>query len=871
MFESNVKKKELFFSTMHEISSASPCFTKSIPLETSTYSATKKEIIQLSNKDIKSFCCSFDNVFILKTNGDLINKNNSETLGADISFISAYGDILCAVPKSQDRVQVYQSPFSKRNIFDIELPCKIIAISNGRKYGIALTDDKKSFFLVNFVVNNYTLMCVSEDNIIKIAAGESHCIILTKGGKCYSWGKNIFGQLGQGCNYEFNSFEAIEAFDHLKVVDIACDDMGSYFLLNNGDLYISGKSSFSSQYITNPNWKGTTPIKLFLSNKIASIDCFSDRLFVSINKENKGRKNKFSPNHLKYWEYSQDEKCQRSGSFMKNMPMNNNDPIDKNENHAKESRKEVIKKRKVEKHYKNENRKSALPFKSFRSLTSDKPNDSLNGFSEIQKSYSLSNDTEIVINRKNEDMLNEKIEGLVKVIANLKESRHVIEKQLADVQESNKSLTSKNNYLNTRIALYEEEIRELKGNVPCDSIKKKSNISHEDNNLDLMIISDLPSLVEQQAKTITELEDQIIGQRNALLNLNRQLVEKQSFACKKHEDQITLLKESINNLKFQLISKGDDIVIQLQEKLNYYRKLLKDKSMDDITEYKMIINENRKLKYIINSNKALLHTHNLPVNNKSQFLNNQNENNILIFNEDIAILQKKLEMEIEKHASEIAQLKEEISILNRQYRDAKLASKRFEASYKEVIDENSALRAIINKLSNNNENIETSIISLINDVKFSKNVEEIAKQNVDLNNRAERLLETLERRDQLENNLKTEIVEISDKLKDYFLVHKELNAMKNCSDSDDIFSDDDDLITLQKKLIKITQENNDLLCENVPKVVLTKINELKIDNIKLKANLNYVSRENERNKDELRLLKLEIKDYRTLFSQKQTM
>lgn len=81
-------------------------------------------------------------------------------------------------------------------------------------------------------------------NVVKISSGLSHCLALTKDGKVYAWGLNTSGQLGN--NTTVNSKYAVEMLNEYgtepveNIVDIAAGRAHSVVLNNKGTVYAVG-------------------------------------------------------------------------------------------------------------------------------------------------------------------------------------------------------------------------------------------------------------------------------------------------------------------------------------------------------------------------------------------------------------------------------------------------------------------------------------------------------------------------------------------------------------------------------------------------------------------------------------------------------
>jgi alpha-tubulin suppressor-like RCC1 family protein len=76
-----------------------------------------------------------------------------------------------------------------------------------------------------------------------------HCCALTADGDLYTWGRGLYGVLGNGSNkYDLNpelldEFAIMKASDPLKVIDkIDASDEYSGAILKDGSLYVWGKN-----------------------------------------------------------------------------------------------------------------------------------------------------------------------------------------------------------------------------------------------------------------------------------------------------------------------------------------------------------------------------------------------------------------------------------------------------------------------------------------------------------------------------------------------------------------------------------------------------------------------------------------------------
>jgi alpha-tubulin suppressor-like RCC1 family protein len=76
-----------------------------------------------------------------------------------------------------------------------------------------------------------------DQQIIDISYGYYHVLALTKSGKCFSWGRNDCGQLGNGTQIDENKPKLINALLNEIVVQIACGWRYSFVLTKCGDIW----------------------------------------------------------------------------------------------------------------------------------------------------------------------------------------------------------------------------------------------------------------------------------------------------------------------------------------------------------------------------------------------------------------------------------------------------------------------------------------------------------------------------------------------------------------------------------------------------------------------------------------------------------
>ncbi len=115
-----------------------------------------------------------------------------------------------------------------------------------------------------------------DKKIIDISYGYYHVLALTKSEKCYSWGCNMFGQLGNGTQNDENKPKLIKALNNEKIIKISCGACHSLVLTKSGELYGFG-CNYDGRVGFGNNEHELKPIKIigFNNKKIVSMACGS--------------------------------------------------------------------------------------------------------------------------------------------------------------------------------------------------------------------------------------------------------------------------------------------------------------------------------------------------------------------------------------------------------------------------------------------------------------------------------------------------------------------------------------------------------------------------------------------------------------------
>ena len=89
-----------------------------------------------------------------------------------------------------------------------------------------------------------TPMPLPKIEVCKVAAGEGHCLLLTRDGSVSSWGAdNAHGQLGHGDTSPRFEPQVIAPLEGLQIMLVACGKQHSLVLTSEGDVYSFGNGA----------------------------------------------------------------------------------------------------------------------------------------------------------------------------------------------------------------------------------------------------------------------------------------------------------------------------------------------------------------------------------------------------------------------------------------------------------------------------------------------------------------------------------------------------------------------------------------------------------------------------------------------------
>lgn len=113
----------------------------------------------------------------------------------------------------------------------------LLVAGTGAKGQLGIGDD--------FDDNNYlSLSRVPEiDNVVSVASGQHHTVVLRENGTVLSWGDNKYGQLGVNTNFSI-SFVPLEVFSNEALTSVHAGWTHSAALTSNGDVFTWGRNSY---------------------------------------------------------------------------------------------------------------------------------------------------------------------------------------------------------------------------------------------------------------------------------------------------------------------------------------------------------------------------------------------------------------------------------------------------------------------------------------------------------------------------------------------------------------------------------------------------------------------------------------------------
>ena len=167
-----------------------------------------------------------------------------------VDFRTRYSCQKCSFDICKQCVDLLQSDFTPFAKIENDPICQLIVLSSHvylvTKSGKLYTKPLQTIIDVTKAAADPALKLVSlpsEDKVAKVAASNSHVLVLLVSGQVLSQGCNNFGQLGVGDCESREIFEPVHLQDNDVVSDIAVGESHSVFVLSNGTVLGCGLST----------------------------------------------------------------------------------------------------------------------------------------------------------------------------------------------------------------------------------------------------------------------------------------------------------------------------------------------------------------------------------------------------------------------------------------------------------------------------------------------------------------------------------------------------------------------------------------------------------------------------------------------------
>eukprot|EP00761_Pharyngomonas_kirbyi_P004479 gb/GECH01004484.1/.p1 GENE.gb/GECH01004484.1/~~gb/GECH01004484.1/.p1 ORF type:complete len:1003 (+),score=161.28 gb/GECH01004484.1/:1-3009(+) len=109
--------------------------------------------------------------------------------------------------------------------------------------------------------------CLKSESVVTVATGSSHSSCVTENGEVYTWGSNMYGQLGIGTKTSANNPTKVEGILHESVQDIACGFNHCIVLCKSNRVYSWGAGTFGRLGISGEEDQTTPKLIKFLEDK----------------------------------------------------------------------------------------------------------------------------------------------------------------------------------------------------------------------------------------------------------------------------------------------------------------------------------------------------------------------------------------------------------------------------------------------------------------------------------------------------------------------------------------------------------------------------------------------------------------------------
>lgn len=120
--------------------------------------------------------------------------------------------------------------FSNRTTFVVGKPSNNVTSLLGLGESVAVAEEPKE------------LEPLRGEDVAKILMCTTHAVALTKRGKVFTWGENVFGQLGVGLEDEkrIEAARQVKSIKSVRVKDIACGEHHTVIVAKDGDVWSWG-------------------------------------------------------------------------------------------------------------------------------------------------------------------------------------------------------------------------------------------------------------------------------------------------------------------------------------------------------------------------------------------------------------------------------------------------------------------------------------------------------------------------------------------------------------------------------------------------------------------------------------------------------
>jgi hypothetical protein len=233
--------------------------------------ALSKKLKDYFKDNIKMCLKSIDKLLVVSKN-DIFYEINVYDVGIQ-KFISTYNK------SSMDNMiveelcskKVIDLAYGKYHFIAKTDDNKIYCWGNNHSGQLGRGTQDKDFLQYNKPELNEFL---SDLNIIKIKCGERHSLALTKTGEVYAWGANESGQIGSGCFDNQLIPIKLNCFENEKIIDISCGFEHSLALTQNGLVFSWGSNLFGQLGRECIEFKSNTPTYIEMNEVLISkISC----------------------------------------------------------------------------------------------------------------------------------------------------------------------------------------------------------------------------------------------------------------------------------------------------------------------------------------------------------------------------------------------------------------------------------------------------------------------------------------------------------------------------------------------------------------------------------------------------------------------